>query len=86
MIEEKELAELIRLKEIYETKEKEYTKASQELEKFVNRYLKENGMEQDAEHLLEIIDVLPGGIIRFKMLERYYALVDEPEQSGQQLM
>lgn len=94
MVEESVLEEINRLSKIYKSKEKEYWEASNNLEKYVNHYLNENGTAQDMESLGEVIDVLPGGVVRFKLLERFYLLKDEAEkqqersqkQNGQQLV
>lgn len=94
MMKQSVLEEINRLSEIYKSKEKEYWEASDSLGKYVDRYLKENGKEKDIESLAEVINVLPGGIVRFKLLERYYFLMDkaerqqegDQEQNGQQIM
>ncbi len=63
--------------QIYRKKEKAFREVAEKLEKYVMGYLKENGIKNDIEKLDEVIDVMPGGILRFKLLERKYGLMEE---------
>lgn len=78
---ENTLKEMERLAQIYRKKEKAFRAEQKKLREFVEGYLDRNGIKKDAQKLDEVIDVLPGGILRFRLLARKYALMEkEAEQ------
>lgn len=62
---------------IYQKKEKAFRAEQKKLHEFVEGYLDENGIKKDIEKLDEVIDVLPGGILRFRLLECKYGLIEK---------
>ena len=80
---EEAASEKITLKEIkcqnkiFQKKEKAFWEVEKKLENYVMGYLNRNGIKNDIEKLDEVINVVPGGIIRFKLFERKFALMEE---------
>lgn len=76
-------SEKITLKEIkcqnkiFQKKEKAFREVEEKLEDYVRGYLNKNGIKNDIEKLDEVINVMPAGIVRFKLFERKYALIKE---------
>lgn len=66
----------------YQKKEKAFKAEQKKLHEFVEGYLDENGIKKDIKKLDEVIGVLPGGILRFRLLECKYGLMEKME--GQQ--
>ena len=82
---EEAASEKITLKEIkcqnkiFRKKEKAFNEVKEKLEDYVMGYLNRNGIKNDIEKLDEVINVMSAGIIRFKLLERKFALMEESE-------
>lgn len=74
-------SEKITLKEIkcqnkiFQKKEKAFREVEEKLEDYVMGYLNKNGIKNDIEKLDEVMDVLPSGILHFKLLECKYGLM-----------
>lgn len=49
----------------------------EKLEDYVMGYLNRNGIKNDIEKLDVVINVMSAGIIRFKLLERKFVLMEE---------
>ena len=49
----------------------------EKLEDYVMGYLNRNSIKNDIEKLDEVINVMPAGIVRFKLFERKFALMEE---------
>lgn len=62
---------------IFQKKEKAFWEVEEKLEDYVMGYLNKNGIKNDIEKLDEVINVMPAGIVRFKLFERKYALMEE---------
>lgn len=64
---------------IFQKKEKAFWEVEKKLENYVMGYLNRNGIKNDIEKLDEVINVMPAGIVRFKLFERKFALMEEEE-------
>ena len=53
----------------YREKEQEFREEQKKLQEYVNSYLDENGIRNDLAKLHELANVLPAGIVRFRLLE-----------------
>lgn len=53
----------------YREKEQEFREEQKKLQEYVNGCLDENGIRNDPAKLHELANVLPGGIVRFRLLE-----------------
>lgn len=62
---------------IFQKKEKAFWEVEKKLENYVMGYLNRNGIKDDIKKLDEVINVVPGGIIRFKLFERKFDLMEE---------
>lgn len=62
---------------IFQKKEKAFWEVEKKLENYVMGYLNRNDIKNDIEKLDEVINIVPGGIIRFKLFERKFALMEE---------
>lgn len=60
---------------IFQKKEKALREVEEKLEDYVMGYLNKNGIKNDIEKLDEVMDVLPAGILHFKLLECKYGLM-----------
>lgn len=80
---EEAASEKITLKEIkcqgkiFQKKEKAFREVEEKLGDYVMGYLNRNGIEDDIEKLDEVINVMPAGILRFKLFERKYDMMKE---------
>lgn len=74
--------EIQRLRDIICTRQEELKNAERSLEDFISTYMTEHDMWNSSEDLIEIIEQLPKGFLRFKMYERFYSLLelDEPDK------
>lgn len=63
--------------QIYQEKEKVFRTEQKKLHKYVEDYLDENDRRSDIKKLEEVIDVLPGGILRFHLIECREILLNE---------
>lgn len=53
----------------YREKEQEFREEQKKLQEYVNGYLDQYGIRNDPAKLNELADVLPGGIVRLRLLE-----------------
>lgn len=67
---------------ILQKKEKAFREVEKKLEDYVMGYLNKNGIKNDIEKLDEVINVIPAGIIRFKLFERKCTLEEAVHQQG----
>lgn len=78
-------SEKITLKEIkcqnkiFQKKEKAFWEMEKKLEDYVMGYLNRNGIKDDIKKLDEVINVVPGSIVRFKLFEHKFDLMEETE-------
>lgn len=64
---------------ILKEKEHEAHTEQERLQRFVDRYLDENDLWNETGRVDEVIDALPAGIVRIRLLERRYGLLREEE-------
>lgn len=76
---------LMRIKwmvETYREKKQEFWAEQKKLQEYVNGYLDQYGIRNDLAKLNELADVLPGGIVRFRLLETICLLKEKVEGIG----
>lgn len=76
---------LMRIKWMAETcreKKQEFWAEQKKLQEYVNGYLDQYGIRNDLTKLNELADVLPGGIVRFRLLETICLLKEKVEGIG----
>ena len=79
------LKEVERQARICQEKDKGFRAGQKKLHQFVEDYLDKNGIRDDMEKLDEVIGVLPGGILRFRLMEcKYTRLEKQAEQQRMQ--
>ncbi len=71
------LKEIKRQSKIFQKKEKAFREVEEKLKDYVMGYINKNGIKNDIEKLDEVIDVMAAGILRFKLLECKYAMLEE---------
>lgn len=65
--------------ERYREKEQEFREEQKKLQEYVNGYLSQDGIRNDLAKLNELANVLPGGIVRFRLLEIICFLEEKSE-------
>ncbi len=71
------LQQIERLAQIYRKKEREFHVEQRKLHKLVEAYLDENGILDNMKKLDKVIDYLPGGMLRFHLVECKYDLMEK---------
>lgn len=75
----KALAGIKCMAEAYRKKEMAFRTEQKKLQEYVNGYLSQDGIRNDLEKLNELVNVLPGGIVRFRLLEIICFLEEKSE-------